>query len=43
MTPSSGAENATIGTILKENGYATSWFGKNHNTPELSSKSGGTV
>ena len=23
----------TIGTILKENGYATSWFGKNHNTP----------
>ena len=28
-----GPENATIGTILKENGYATSWFGKNHNTP----------
>ena len=26
-------ENATIGAILKENGYATSWFGKNHNTP----------
>ena len=26
-------ENATIGTILKDNGYATSWFGKNHNTP----------
>jgi arylsulfatase len=25
--------SATIGTILKENGYATSWFGKNHNTP----------
>src|SRR5512144_3133816 len=25
--------NGTIGTILKENGYATSWFGKNHNTP----------
>jgi len=23
----------TIGTILKQNGYATSWFGKNHNTP----------
>jgi arylsulfatase A-like enzyme len=23
----------TIGEILKENGYATSWFGKNHNTP----------
>ena len=28
-----GRENATIGEILKENGYATSWFGKNHNTP----------
>ena len=25
--------NGTIGTILKDNGYATSWFGKNHNTP----------
>src|SRR5881398_2121087 len=28
-----GLENATIGNILQENGYATSWFGKNHNTP----------
>ncbi|WP_354112644.1 arylsulfatase [Bradyrhizobium sp. RT3a] len=28
-----GRENATIGEILKENGYATSWFGKSHNTP----------
>ncbi|WP_137817297.1 arylsulfatase [Pseudomonas sp. 2FG] len=26
-------ENGTIGAILKNNGYATSWFGKNHNTP----------
>ena len=26
-------ENGTIGEILKANGYATSWFGKNHNTP----------
>src|SRR3990172_6708878 len=25
--------NGTIGNILKGNGYATSWFGKNHNTP----------
>jgi arylsulfatase len=24
---------ATIGEILKQNGYATSWFGKEHNTP----------
>ena len=29
-----GPENATIGRILQENGYATSWFGKNHNTPD---------
>src|SRR6266852_3310060 len=28
-----GADNATIGRILRDNGYATSWFGKNHNTP----------
>jgi arylsulfatase A-like enzyme len=28
-----GVDNATIGNILKQNGYATSWFGKNHNTP----------
>ena len=25
--------SATVGEILKDNGYATSWFGKNHNTP----------
>ena len=28
-----GPESATIGAILRDNGYATSWFGKNHNTP----------
>jgi arylsulfatase A-like enzyme len=28
-----GPQNASIGTILKDNGFATSWFGKNHNTP----------
>src|SRR5271167_190257 len=28
-----GVDNATIGTILRDNGYATSWFGKDHNTP----------
>ena len=28
-----GTDNATIGSILKGNGYSTSWFGKNHNTP----------
>jgi arylsulfatase A-like enzyme len=26
-------DKATIGRILKENGFSTSWFGKNHNTP----------
>ena len=26
-------DQATIGRILKDNGYATSWFGKEHNTP----------
>jgi arylsulfatase len=28
-----GPDKATIGTILRDNGYSTSWFGKNHNTP----------
>ncbi len=26
-------DKATIGRILRDNGYATSWFGKNHDTP----------
>ena len=26
-------DKATVGRILLDNGYATSWFGKNHNTP----------
>src|SRR5258707_6025908 len=30
-----GPDNATIGQILTGNGYATSWFGKNHNTPSF--------
>jgi arylsulfatase A-like enzyme len=32
-------DKATIGTILKENGYRTSWFGKNHNTPSFEASS----
>jgi arylsulfatase A-like enzyme len=28
-------DKATIGSILRDHGYATSWFGKNHNTPEF--------
>src|SRR5512140_274108 len=31
----SARDKATIGTIRKEHGYATSWFGKNHNTPSF--------
>jgi len=34
-------EKGTIGTMLKENGYATSWFGKNHNTPSYQSSQAG--
>ena len=34
-------DKATIGTILKENGYATSWFGKNHNTPSFQESQAG--
>src|SRR5213595_2460035 len=30
-----GKDSATIGTILRDNGYGTSWFGKNHNTPDF--------
>ncbi len=30
-----GVDNATIGTILRDNGYSTSWFGKDHNTPDF--------
>jgi arylsulfatase A-like enzyme len=34
-------EKGTVGTILKENGYATAWFGKNHNTPSYQSSQAG--
>ena len=36
-----GPESATIGTILRENGYATAWIGKNHNTPSYQLSSAG--
>ena len=32
---------ATVGAVLKGNGYATSWFGKNHNTPDWESSVAG--
>jgi len=34
-------EKGTIGTILRANGYATSWFGKDHNTPFYQSSQAG--
>jgi arylsulfatase len=34
-------DKATIGKILKENGYRTSWFGKNHNTPSFQASADG--
>jgi arylsulfatase len=34
-------DKATIGRILKDNGYATSWFGKNHNTPTFQASQAG--
>ncbi len=36
-----GRDNGTIGRILLENGYRTSWFGKNHNTPEWTASQAG--
>jgi len=30
-------DKATIGRVMKGNGYVTSWFGKNHNTPSFQS------
>jgi arylsulfatase len=32
---------ATIGAVLKGNGYATAWVGKNHNTPDWESSVAG--
>ncbi len=37
MPKSSG----TVGEILKQNGYNTSWFGKNHNVPDWQSSQAG--
>jgi arylsulfatase len=34
-------DKATVGKILKDNGYHTSWFGKNHNTPEFQASDAG--
>ena len=34
-------DKATIGRILVDNGYATSWFGKDHNVPSFASSQAG--
>jgi arylsulfatase A-like enzyme len=34
-------DSATVGKILKDNGYATSWFGKDHNTPAFQASEAG--
>lgn len=34
-------DKATIGRILLDNGYATSWFGKDHNVPAFAASSAG--
>ena len=34
-------EKATVGAILRDNGYATSWFGKDHNTPAFEASQAG--
>ena len=36
-----GRDTATIGRILKDNGYHTSWFGKDHNTPAFQASQAG--
>jgi arylsulfatase len=32
---------ATIGSILRDNGYSTAWFGKDHNTPSYAASQAG--
>ncbi|MBN8596049.1 MAG: arylsulfatase [Planctomycetes bacterium] len=34
-------DKATIGRILRDNGFATSWFGKDHNTPTFAASQAG--
>lgn len=36
-----GEDKATIGRILLDNGYNTSWFGKDHNTPAFQASQSG--
>src|SRR5262249_37171967 len=34
-------DKVPVGKILKDNGYWTSWFGKDHNTPEFQASQAG--
>jgi arylsulfatase len=34
-------DKATIGRLLKDNGYSTAWFGKEHNTPAFQASQSG--
>ena len=36
-----GKDKATIGRMLVDNGYATSWFGKDHNVPAFAASQAG--
>jgi arylsulfatase len=36
-----GRDKATIGRMLVDNGYATSWFGKDHNVPAFAASQAG--
>jgi len=36
-----GRDKATIGRMLKDNGYSTAWFGKDHNVPAFQASQSG--
>lgn len=36
-----GQDKATIGRIMRDNGYSTAWFGKDHNVPAFSASQSG--
>jgi arylsulfatase len=36
-----GKDKATVGRVLLDNGYATAWFGKDHNTPAFAASQAG--
>jgi arylsulfatase A-like enzyme len=34
-------DTATVAEVLKQNGYGTAWFGKNHNVPDWQTSQAG--